>query len=83
MEIPREETFPQCERCTMQCNLHYPQHIHSQVCKLGAKQQTQQDSTVTAALALRKLFYVEEELQEKVDLFQYLGQILAQDNDNI
>jgi hypothetical protein len=67
----------------MQCKPLYPQHIHSQVCKLGAEQRTQQDSTITAALALRKLFYVRGELLEKVDSFQYLRRILAQDNDDV
>jgi hypothetical protein len=34
-------------------------------------------------LALRQLFYVKGELLEKVDLFRYLRQILAQDNDDV
>jgi hypothetical protein len=67
----------------MQCNPRYPQHIHTQVCLLGTEQWTQRDSAVMAALALRKLFHVEGELLEKVDLFRYLGRILAQDNDDI
>jgi hypothetical protein len=69
MEIPREGTFLWCEHCTMQCNPLYPRHIHSQVYKLGAEQRAQRDLAVTAALALQKLFYVEGELVEKVDLF--------------
>ncbi len=83
MEIPREGTFLRCKRCTMQCNRRYLRHIHTQVCLLGAEQRTQQDSAVTVALALHKLFHVEGELLEEVDLFRYLGQILAQDNDDI
>jgi hypothetical protein len=47
------------------------------VCLLGAEQWTQQDSAITAALALHKLLHVDGELLEKVDLFQYLGWILA------
>jgi hypothetical protein len=38
---------------------------------------------VKAALALRQLFYIKGELLEKVDLFLYLGRILAQDKDDI
>jgi hypothetical protein len=84
MEIPREGTFLWCKRCTMQCNQRYPRHIHTQVCSLGAEQRTQWDSANMAALALRKLFHAEVEgkLLEKVDLFRYLGQILAQDDDD-
>jgi hypothetical protein len=44
---------------------------------------THQDLAVLVALALRKLFHVEGELLEKVDLFWYLGRILAQDDDDI
>ncbi len=32
LEISREGTFLWCEHCTMQCNLQYPRHIHTQVC---------------------------------------------------
>jgi hypothetical protein len=67
----------------MQCNPWYPQHIHAQVCLLGAEQRTQQDSAVLAAFALRKLFHVEGEVLEKVNLFRYLGRILAQDDDDV
>ncbi len=67
----------------MQCNLPYPWHIHTQVCLLGAEQRTQQDSAILAALALHKLFHVEGEVLEKVDLFRYLGRILAQDDNDI
>jgi hypothetical protein len=34
-------------------------------------------------LSLRKLFHVEGELLEKVDLLRYLGWILAQDDDDV
>jgi hypothetical protein len=81
IEIPRKGNFPQRKHCTMQCNRQYPRHIHTQLCLLGMEQWTQRDSAVLVALALRKLFHVEGEVLEKVDLFQYLGQILAQDND--
>ncbi len=53
------------------------------MCLLGAEHRTQQDLAVLAALALCKLFHVEREVLEKVDLFQYLGRILAQDDDDV
>ncbi len=83
MEIPREGNFPWCEHCTMQCDLRYSRHIHTQVCSLGVEQRTQRDLAILAALALRKLFHVEGEVLEKVDFFRYLGRILAQDDDDI
>jgi hypothetical protein len=83
VEILREGNFQWCERCTMQCNPRYPRHIHTQVCLLGAERRTQQDLAVLVALALRKLFHVEGEVLEKVDLFRYLGRVLAQDYDDV
>ncbi len=58
-------------------------HIHTKVCSLGAEQRTQRDSAITVALALCKLFHVEGALLEKLDLFQYLGRILAQVDDDV
>ncbi len=69
MEIPREGNFSRCKCCTMQCNPRCPWHIHTQVCLLGAEQWTQWDSAVLVALALHKLFHVEVEVLEKMDLF--------------
>ncbi len=83
VEILREGTFPRCERCTMHCNPRYTRHIHTQECLLGAEQQTQRDSAITVALALRKLFHVEGALLEKVDSFWYLRRILAQHVDDV
>ncbi len=83
MEILREGNFLRCKHCTMQCNPRNLWHIHTQVCLLGVERQTQRDSAVLAALALRKLFHVEGEVLEKVDLFWYLGRILAQEDDDV
>ena len=50
---------------------------------MGTEQRTQRDSAITSALALRQLFYVDGEVLERVESFQYLGRILAQDDDNV
>jgi hypothetical protein len=55
VEVPWEGSYPQCERCAMQCNPKYPRHIHLQVCQLGVERRTQRDSAITSALALRQL----------------------------
>jgi len=81
--IPWEGSFPRCERCRMQCNPRYPRHIHSQVCQQGVERRSQRDSAITAALALRQLFYVEGEVLEKVESFRYRGCILAQDDEDV
>ena len=83
IEVWWEGHYPRCERCAMQCNPEYPRHINSQVCQTGAERRTQRDSAITSALALRQLFYVKGEVLEKVELFRYLGQILAQDDNDV
>jgi hypothetical protein len=72
VEVLWEGHYPRCERCAMQCNPKYPQHIHSQVCQTGVERRTQRDSAITSALVLRQLFYVEGEVLEKVESFRYL-----------
>ncbi len=81
--IPWKGHYPCCERCAMQCNPKYPRHIHSQVCQMGLERRTQRATAVTAALALRQLFYVDGEVLEKVDSFCCLGQILTQDDEDV
>jgi hypothetical protein len=49
----------------------------------GVEWRPQRDSTITPALALPQLFYVEGEVLKKVELFRYLGRILAQDDDDV
>ncbi len=83
VEIPREGKFLRCKYCMMQCNPGYPRHIPTQVCLLGVEQRTQRDLAVMAALALCKLFHIEGEVLEKVDSFQYLGWILAQEDGDV
>ena len=64
VEVPWEGSYPQCERCAMQCNPKYPRHIHLQVCQLGVERRTQRDLAITSALALRQLFYIGGEVLE-------------------
>ena len=45
--------------------------------------QKQRNLAIDAAMAIRKLFYIEGDVLEKVAMFGYLGRILSQDDDDI
>jgi hypothetical protein len=42
----------------------------------------QRESVVSLALALRRQFTVHEDVLERVEVFKYLGRLLAQDNND-
>jgi hypothetical protein len=74
--------FPRCERCAMQVNPAYPRHIWTQECQTGVEQKLQKESAVHSALALRCQFSVHGDVLERVEVFKYLGRLLAQDDND-
>jgi hypothetical protein len=77
-----ERYFPWCERCAMQVNPVYPRHIQTQECQTGVERKLQRESAVRLALALRRQFSVHGDVLECVEVFEYLGHLLAQDDDD-
>jgi hypothetical protein len=67
----------------MQVNPLYPHHRFSKECQVGVKQKQQREAAVTLALALQQQFSVNGEVLEWVEVFKYLGRLLAQDDDDI
>ena len=62
--------------------------MRSEACVIGVQWNRQREAAVTSALALRRTFTVGEdgeEMQvlEQVEVFKYLGRLLAQDNDDV
>jgi hypothetical protein len=80
--VSTEGCFPRCERCAMQVNPAYPRHIWMQECQTGVKQKLQRESAVCLALALRCQFLVHRDVLERIEVFKYLGCLLAEDNNN-
>jgi len=60
---------------------------NSGTCQLGAQKITQCKAAITSALALRREFTVGEgntiQVLERVEVFKYLGRLLAQDDDDV
>ncbi len=50
---------------------------------MGPARQQQQEAAVASALALRPQFMVHRDALEKVKVFNYLGRMMAQDNNNV
>jgi len=80
--VPKEGLFPRCERCSMQVNPAFPRHIRTKECQVGVERRAQRESAVASALALRRQFTVHGDALERVEVFKYLGRLLAQDDDD-
>ena len=81
--VPSEGKFGSCHKCGMQINPSYPRHYRSKECSIGAERKQQREAAVTSALALRQQFSVHGDVLERVEVFKYLGRLLAQDDDDI
>ena len=67
----------------MQVNLKFTGHQTTKECQVGVEGRQQREAAVTSALALRQQFSVNGEALEQVEVFKYLGRLLAQDDDDI
>ena len=65
----------------MQVDPRYPRHQFTKECQVGVERRKQREAAVTSALALRQQFSVHGEALERVEVFKYLGRLLAQDDD--
>jgi hypothetical protein len=80
--VSMERYFPWCEQCAMQVNPAYPRLIRTQECQTRVERKLQRESAVRSALALRRQFSVHGDVLERVEVFKYLGHLLAQDDDD-
>jgi hypothetical protein len=82
VKVPKEGRYDRCERCGMQIHPLYPRHWLSKECQVGAEHQQQWEVAVTSALALCQQFTVHGDALERVEVYKYLGRMMAQDNDD-
>jgi hypothetical protein len=80
VKVPKEGKFDCCEQCGMQVHPLYLRHRCSKECQVGVKRRLQQETAVTSALALRQQFTVRGDVLEWVEVYKYLGWMIAQDN---
>jgi hypothetical protein len=82
VKVPKEGKFDRCGRCGMHVDPRYPRHQFTKECQVGVERKKQREAAVTSALALRKQFSVHGDVLERVEVFKYLGCLLAQDDDD-
>ncbi len=83
VKVPKEGKLCRCRRCRMQVDLRYHRHPYTKECQVGVEWRKQREAAVTSALALRQQFSVHGDVLEQVEVFKYLGRLLAQDHDDI
>ena len=83
VKVPKEGKFDRCGRCGMQVDPRYPHHRFTKECQVGVERKKQREAAVTSALALQQQFSVHGDVLEQVEIFKYLGRLLAQDDDDI
>jgi hypothetical protein len=80
--IPREGRYPRCPCCGMHVDPRYLAHINTKECWAGMERRHKQDMAVQSALALYEQYTVHRDVLEKFKVYQYLGSLLLQNNDD-
>jgi len=84
--LPSEGTvpFPKCERCGMQTEVGalYGKHQRTRLCREGWERKKQHEAAEAARVALARTFTAYGEDLERVEVFKYLGRLLAYDDND-
>ena len=83
VEIPGEGVYPQCRLCGMQTSPLAFNHEGSKLCLEGTARREQCEAEVDSVQALQVQFTAYGEPLEKVEVFKYLGRLLAFDDNDI
>jgi hypothetical protein len=82
--VPKKgRSYQQCGYCRMQVNPAVTGYWKTESFLIGMDRRVQHDAVVTLALALRCTFTVHGDVLERVDVFKYIGCLLAQDKANV
>ena len=84
--LPSEGTvpFPRCKRCGKQTETGalYGKHQRTWLCHEGWERRKQHEATETPRIALARMFAAYGEDLERVEVFKYLGRLLAYNDNN-
>jgi hypothetical protein len=82
--VPKEgQSYSRCQYFLMQVNPLVTGNLKTESCALGTDRKIQCKAVETSALVLCCTFQVHGDVLERVELFKYLGCLLAQDKDDI
>ncbi len=82
--IEGSQPLPRCERCGLQTPVEdlIQGHHRTALCQRGWERKGQYAAAIRSQQALRRLFTVYGEELEQVDVFKYLGWLIAYDDAN-
>ena len=84
VNVPGEGVLPKCPRCDMQTNFaNSPNHERSKMCREGAERKAQYAAAAANARALEVEFTAYGETLERVEVFKYLGRLMAMDDNDM
>ena len=82
VDIAGEGCLPKCERCGHQVSLLAIGHRNTKNCQEGYERRVQHKAAVDAARTLEQTFTAYGEELERVEVFKYLGRLLAYDDND-
>jgi hypothetical protein len=82
--VERSLLLPQCDRCVLQISFAAMngRHYETALCKDGVARKAQHAVAECAHLALRQMFTAYNKELERVEVFKYLGRLLAYSNND-
>ena len=85
ISIPGEGVYPQCQECGMQTNPVSLQTTHprSKYCEMRKARRLQRECAVDSALAMEESFTAYGQELQRVEVFKYLGHLLAHDDNDM
>ena len=85
VSTPGQGVYPMCESCGMQTSptALSANHSTSKLCKAGAERKAQRDAALNSARALDATFTAYDVELERVEVFTYLGRLLAMDDNDL
>ena len=85
VSTPGEGVYPQCESCGMQTNptVLNAGHPATKLCREGTERKVQRDAAANSARALDVTFTAYDVELERVEVFKYLGRLVAMDDNDV
>ena len=80
--MPGESCYPKCGRCGMQVNPMATVHQATKRCNAMHAGRLQRKAVSNSAVAMDAKFYAYGEELEQVEVFKYLGRVIAFDDDD-
>ena len=82
VSVPGQGCYPRCEGCAHQVSPLATRHRESKNCREGTERRVQHEAAANSARALQQQFTAYGEPLERVEVFKYLGRLMAYDDND-